>query len=140
MMTVLLLVILLLVLLNERAYKTCQRLAWVGGKLFVKYCVPPPAEKHDDDDDDDHSEKGKGYCAKRVTDKTKRRIGAKQHWKCAYCDVTLDETYQIDHIRPRAELGNNDESNLQALCVECHRNKTVAENRMRGKRRRRAKH
>ena len=32
--------------------------------------------------------------------------------------------YDIDHRVPIQFGGNNDESNLQALCTECHRNKT----------------
>lgn len=42
---------------------------------------------------------------------------------------------QRDHIVPLAEGGTDDPSNIQGLCAECHRDKTLAEAlraRMRG--------
>ena len=37
----------------------------------------------------------------------------------------LDETYEIDHITPLYKGGTNDIINLQALCPNCHRKKTI---------------
>lgn len=34
---------------------------------------------------------------------------------------------EVDHVVPRAEGGSDDETNLQAICAECHKAKTVAE-------------
>ena len=36
-------------------------------------------------------------------------------------------TFNIDHIEPYSQSQNNDESNLQLLCVECHMDKTQEE-------------
>jgi 5-methylcytosine-specific restriction protein A len=34
---------------------------------------------------------------------------------------------EVDHITPKAEGGNDDEANLQALCSPCHAAKTKQE-------------
>jgi 5-methylcytosine-specific restriction protein A len=33
----------------------------------------------------------------------------------------------VDHVVPKAQGGSDDESNLQAICNDCHQTKTVAE-------------
>jgi 5-methylcytosine-specific restriction endonuclease McrA len=33
----------------------------------------------------------------------------------------------VDHIVPKALGGTDDEGNLQAICVECHQQKTLRE-------------
>lgn len=34
---------------------------------------------------------------------------------------------QVDHIKPKAKGGADDQSNLQAICTDCHRAKTDAD-------------
>jgi 5-methylcytosine-specific restriction endonuclease McrA len=34
---------------------------------------------------------------------------------------------QVDHIIPKADGGNDDDNNLQSICVACHRAKTATE-------------
>jgi hypothetical protein len=34
---------------------------------------------------------------------------------------------EMDHIEPLFKGGSNDDSNLQMLCVECHRQKTATD-------------
>jgi 5-methylcytosine-specific restriction protein A len=41
------------------------------------------------------------------------------------------EPWNIDHIVPLSENGKDDETNMQALCVDCHREKTSEEARTR---------
>ena len=43
---------------------------------------------------------------------------------CACCKCESDEM-QIDHIVPLGNGGSNERSNLQMLCVECHKEKTT---------------
>ena len=40
--------------------------------------------------------KGRPYLSPFV----KKQVAAKQKWRCAVCRELLDETYEIDHIRP----------------------------------------
>jgi len=68
-----------------------------------------------------------GKHKRNVSDKTKKLVGAQQKWKCAMCQNTLDETYEVDHIKRLADGGNNLPQNLQALCPNCHRKKTFHE-------------
>jgi 5-methylcytosine-specific restriction endonuclease McrA len=60
-----------------------------------------------------------------VTNHIKKRVAAKQSWKCMNCGKLLDETFEVDHVMPLAHHGTNKESNLQALCPHCHRIKTL---------------
>ena len=51
----------------------------------------------------------------------KKRVAAKQSWRCAACKQRLDETFEIDHKTHLFWGGNpTDESNVQALCKWDH--------------------
>ena len=49
-----------------------------------------------------------------------KRVAAQQKWRCASCRSVLDETYEIDHIKPLFKGGTNSEDNLLAVCKKCH--------------------
>jgi hypothetical protein len=71
---------------------------------------------------------GGGTREKRnVSNLMKKKVAAGQSWKCGTCKTTLDETYEVDHKLALFKGGSNDESNLVALCPNCHRKKTVEE-------------
>lgn len=59
-----------------------------------------------------------------------RRLKAKIHlrdkYTCQCCGVVTMEL-ELDHIVNIAQGGNDDESNLQSLCVPCHKEKTRKE-------------
>ena len=57
----------------------------------------------------------------------KKRVAARQRWRCAVCKELLDETFEIDHIVPLFRGGTNDEINLQALCKRDHTLKSALE-------------
>lgn len=65
--------------------------------------------------------------SRKVTQKTKKTVAASQEWKCKICSSVLTETYEVDHIIPLHSNGDNEISNLQALCPNCHRHKTFHE-------------
>ena len=62
-----------------------------------------------------------------ITPLVKKRVAAKQGWRCASCRNLLDETYEIDHRQPLFRGGSNSECNLQALCKRCHAMKSALE-------------
>lgn len=62
----------------------------------------------------------------------KRRVAARQLWRCAACRHLVDECYEIDHRVPLWAGGSNAVANLQALCHRCHRVKTMGEGIARG--------
>lgn len=64
---------------------------------------------------------------RKVTTTVNLQIGASQSWKCNNCYDQLKSTFHIDHIIPICRGGTNVEDNLQALCVECHAQKTQKE-------------
>ena len=56
-----------------------------------------------------------------VSPLVKKRVAARQKWRCAMCKEILDETYEIDHKIPLFQGGHpTQESNLQALCKRDH--------------------
>lgn len=58
----------------------------------------------------------------------KQKIHKRDDWTCQYCKrVTMD--LELDHIKNKAKGGTDDESNLQSLCVPCHKEKTQRESR-----------
>ena len=65
-----------------------------------------------------------------ISNLVKRRVAAKQGWRCRVCKQLLDETYEIDHIRPLFKGGHpTDASNLQALCKRDHLFKSAVSDR-----------
>lgn len=67
---------------------------------------------------------------RKVTATIKLQIGVSQSWKCNSCHELLKSTFHIDHIIQICKGGTNHEDNLQALCVECHAQKTQLERQM----------
>lgn len=65
-----------------------------------------------------------------LTSADKKRIAAKQKWRCKICGHTLPVRYHIDHIKEFSKHGSDKESNLQALCGTCHDNKTEEDRHM----------
>jgi 5-methylcytosine-specific restriction endonuclease McrA len=66
---------------------------------------------------------------KRCVSETKKKfVASKQQWKCEDCSSQLDHTFEIDHKLRLEYGGSNDESNLVALCRNCHGKKTASEN------------
>ena len=98
---------------------------------------------------------GSGYCEKHTrpgtfADKargTRHERGYGSSWDklrliiierdCGLCQPCRDDgrvtaASMVDHIRPKAEGGTDDLSNLRAICKPCHTNKTnVEKNRYR---------
>ena len=75
-------------------------------------------------------------CDRHINEKNKRKVFTRaereeflnNHPCCEECDKTLTmSNFQIDHIHPLSAGGTNDENNLQALCKECHFDKTQSE-------------
>src|SRR3989344_2238120 len=62
-----------------------------------------------------------------LTPSDKKRIAAKQQWKCNWCGKVLPVRYHIDHKKEFSRRGSDKESNLQALCPNCHSDKTEEE-------------
>ena len=64
---------------------------------------------------------------RQVTQLLKKKVAANQAWKCGHCHSILDASFEVDHIVALFKGGSNDESNLIALCRNCHGKKTVEE-------------
>jgi len=83
--------------------------------------------------------------SRKVTDSQKKRIAARQEFRCAnslqtvidnyicpFTNKVFDESgYDVDHINELVNSGDNSLDNLQALCINCHRVKTIRFNSQR---------
>ncbi|KAJ8600169.1 hypothetical protein CTAYLR_001935 [Chrysophaeum taylorii] len=56
--------------------------------------------------------------------KIRRLVAYRQKYACASCGVLLPPNHQVDHVVPAALNGSDALPNLQALCLECHKQKT----------------
>ena len=63
------------------------------------------------------------------TKATKELVLRRQNYQCNVCGTSADN-WDFDHIGSR---GDNSPSNCQALCLDCHRDKTRREGRQRKK-------
>lgn len=68
-----------------------------------------------------------GTEKRNVTNLMKKKVAADQGWRCAHCQETLDESYEVDHKLALYRGGTNEVANLVALCRNCHGKKTMAE-------------
>ena len=72
---------------------------------------------------------GNTVATKRSVSGTKKKyIAYNQDWKCGHCGDKLKHTFEVDHKIRLEYGGTNDDSNLVALCRECHGIKTAKEN------------
>ena len=73
------------------------------------------------------SRQAKGYGAD--WEKARKRVLSRDKGLCQVClaEGKYRPAKQVDHIIPKANGGTDDDSNLQAICVECHQQKTLRE-------------
>ena len=71
----------------------------------------------------------KHFNCKRIsfTKQEREQIVNSQNNFCNLCGDKIGKSFQIDHIRPLSNGGNNEKDNLQALCISCHQEKTKEE-------------
>ena len=63
-----------------------------------------------------------------ATKRKKLQVAFNQEWKCNKCKNILPASYEVDHKIKKSHGGKNIFSNLQALCNNCHADKTWREN------------
>lgn len=50
----------------------------------------------------------------------------RDHYTCRVCGLTTKDL-EVDHVINVAQGGTDDDSNLQAICIPCHKSKTAIE-------------
>lgn len=63
----------------------------------------------------------------KIPDHVRLDVCTKQNGQCKGCDQVLGDFFQLDHIVALRFGGTNDDSNLQALCGQCHNEKSALE-------------
>ena len=70
-----------------------------------------------------------GQSTKRSVSETKKKyVASQQNWMCANCKEQLKASFEVHHKRDLRFGGTNHISNLEALCRNCHGNKTMLSN------------
>lgn len=69
---------------------------------------------------------GLNTTKRSVSETKKKYIASQQNWKCKKCNNQLKATFEIDHVMELNAGGTNHVSNLEALCRECHGQKTMS--------------
>lgn len=64
---------------------------------------------------------------RKVNGYTKKVVASSQDWHCNSCSLKLPANYDVDHIVPLHKNGSNELENLQALCKNCHGEKSIME-------------
>lgn len=73
--------------------------------------------------------KSGGKSTKRCVSETKKKyVASLQNWTCNKCKKQLTAWYEVDHKIRLEHGGTNELNNLEALCRECHGEKTAMEN------------
>lgn len=70
---------------------------------------------------------------RHVSHRLKWKLAVSQAFKCALCRTTLGESFDVDHIIPLSKGGRDHPSNLNLLCLCCHRSKSTMESVARNK-------
>lgn len=80
------------------------------------------------------SNKGKsrherGYGS--LWDKVRKRVLLRDSYLCVPCrkQGRLTQASQVDHIINKAQCGGDEMSNLQSICYNCHKSKTLKESK-----------
>ena len=68
---------------------------------------------------------------KKINKDVRRQVVDKQGNACGMCKLVLTPYFEIDHTIGLQFGGTDDESNLMALCRECHAKKSIKENQCR---------
>lgn len=63
---------------------------------------------------------GVKFKRKHIKKEYRQQISDKQENECGECKQKLSAYFQIDHITAIQFGGSDDETNLMALCCECH--------------------
>ena len=91
--------------------------------------------------DDTYSDVAHGVLAAiRKDHKRKREVSRMRRWDIAYrqkylcpCGELLKPSFEVDHVVPLCEGGEDVEENLRAMCRGCHGQKTRRERQLRSK-------
>ncbi len=72
--------------------------------------------------------RGYGYQWQRL----RKQILVRDSYLCQPCRRrgVLRQATEVDHIKPKAQGGQDNEENLQSICKACHQSKTGSEQRV----------
>ena len=96
-----------------------------GGGQEREPAAAPPVRQHEDARPELSQPAAVARPRKRLTQLMKKRIAARDQWRCQICKQLVSANYEIDHIVAQSVGGGHEASNLRTLCRECHGNVTA---------------
>ena len=107
------------------SYPGCVQYALPGTSRCAEHKIKPWQHKKG-------SRHERGYGSK--WDKLRKVIMYRDNGLCQVCLKAgyVTQAVAVDHIIPKAQGGTDAESNLQAICKQCHDKKTEAEKKWKG--------
>lgn len=108
--------------LFTRLYDTVHRLQWGAGT--IQGGGVPGSGSGSGGGVGGKFNKGSTKGKRTLTSADKKYVASLQEWKCAWCKQSLPARFEVDHIVQFADGGSDEVSNLQALCPNCHSDKT----------------
>ena len=73
---------------------------------------------------------------RKTSECTKKQVAAGQRWTCGHCSRILSSSFEVDHTIPLWKGGADAVGNLQALCSNCHSQKSQKESQERAEEKR----
>ena len=70
---------------------------------------------------------GRNSTKRSVSETKKKWVASQQNWACAHCKNKLPAWFEVDHKLRLEYGGTNEVNNLEALCRDCHGEKTAFE-------------
>ena len=61
---------------------------------------------------------------RKLSRSMRTELAYRQQYKCRMCQILLPPDFEVDHIKALEDGGEDIASNLQCLCVPCHKKKT----------------
>ena len=68
---------------------------------------------------------GRNTTKRSVSETKKKYVASNQDWKCNKCGEKLSASFEVDHKIDLQHGGSNHIDNLEALCRNCHGEKTA---------------
>jgi len=106
-------------------HPSCSALVSDGSGYCIAHKRDRNANRYAGDNRGSRHKRGYGTA----WDKVRRYVLTRDGGLCQPCIKMgrVTEAKQVDHIMQKSEGGTDDESNLQAICVACHKTKTARE-------------
>jgi len=94
---------------------------------LMQFAKPSNNNNNNNTNTNNNNNNNNNNTKRSVSETKKKYVAAQQGWNCGACKRQLPAWFEVDHIIRLDRGGNNEISNLIALCRDCHGRKTSTE-------------